>query len=85
MKSLFFLFLFLCFACSSPEEDIAVIQTNINSDQIQNNKTCKLSEGQTVEEGWSGNDNGSNFCNKCSDYKHGRDTLPHSEWTERKE
>lgn len=27
--------------------------------------TCELTGGETVEEGWSGNDTGSNFCNTC--------------------
>ena len=37
-------------------------------DQNQQNeklKSCKLSGGELVDDGWKGKDTGSNYCNQC--------------------
>ena len=36
-----------------------------NSNTVTSDKFCILSNGEKVEEGWSGNDTGNNSCNKC--------------------
>ena len=40
-------------------------QSSEVSQNDSSNKFCILSGGEKVEDGWSGNDTGSNFCNKC--------------------
>ena len=34
-------------------------------EETHNGKNCTLSGGEVVEDGWSGKDTGSNFCNQC--------------------
>ena len=45
--------LILTFSCGNAE-------TKLDEDNI-----CDLSNGERVEDGWSGNDKGNNFCNSC--------------------
>ena len=47
---------FCFFACSD-------IEDNTIQDQVK--ETCKLPSGKIVEDGFSGNDNGDNYCNQC--------------------
>ncbi len=42
--------------------------TEISDDQNQKDqklKSCKLSGGELVDDGWIGKDTGSNYCNQC--------------------
>ena len=34
-------------------------------DETNSNNTCTLTGGEVVQDGWSGKDTGSNFCNQC--------------------
>ena len=68
------LVLFIFISCSNSEtqlpledeKDLLITPTFVeNSNLDSSNKFCELSDGQIVSEGWSGNDTGNNFCNKC--------------------
>ena len=63
--------IFTLFACSNIDSDLQLVATenqptfNDNSSMDNSDNFCTLNSGEEVEEGWSGNDTGSNFCNKC--------------------
>jgi len=55
------------------QEDNTKSKITLNNDDqsqnqitdIPNTKTCELSDGELVDDGWSGKDTGSNYCNQC--------------------
>ena len=63
--------IFTLFACSNIDSDLQPEPNenqptfNDNSSMDNSDNFCTLNSGEEVEEGWSGNDTGSNFCNKC--------------------